>query len=300
MKIVNFGPKGTEQPGVLVDADTIVPLVPVLLDAGYPELSTNAILALLPHLRPEIAARVQDAADSVQVADVRLGPPVPKPPKIIVAGANYWSHAEATSGRDAPKPSDPMIVFKPTNTIIGPHDQLIRPAQSERMDYEVELVVVIGRGGYRIPRERAYQHVAGYMIGNDVTSFDIAFKDVAVNPMFMQLARGKGIRTGAPTGPWLVTADEIADPHQLDMTTWVNGELRQQGRTDDMIVDIPGLIASFTEVLTLEPGDIIYTGTVPGTGAMQKPPAFLFGGDVVRMRIEGLGEMETPIVDEKL
>jgi|SRR5882757_1482174 len=301
MKIVSFGPARAEQPGVLVDDDTIVPLVPLLYDAGYPALSTNAILAQLSDLQPEIASRLADAPVTVAAAEVRLGPPVSKPPKIIVLGGNYRAVLEQTSGRtNAPMPSDPLLILKPSNTVIGPRDPLIRPAQSEQLDYEIEIVVVIGRGGYRIPRERAYEHVAGYMIGNDVTARDILAKDIALNPMFAQITRAKAMRTGAPTGPWLVTTDEIPDPHELELRCWINGELRQDGSSQDMILDIPAIVEDFSSILELEAGDIIFTGTTTGSGAFQNPPAYLFEGDLVRMEITGLGVMETPILDEKL
>lgn len=300
MKLVTFGPPRAEQPGVLIHGDTIVPLTPLLLGAGYLELPVNTILALLPVLQAEIEKQLAAAPVTMPAAGVRLGPPVPKPPKIIVAGGNYRSHVDEAAGRkNAPSPSEPLLIFKPSNTVIGPRDPLVRPAQSEQLDYETEIAVVIGRGGHRIPREHAYDHIAGYMIGNDVTARDLAFKDMALHPMFSQITRAKGMPTGAPTGPWLATRDEIADPHDLELNCWVNGELRQHGTSGEMIVDIPGLVEDFSKVLELEPGDIIFTGTTTGCGAFQDPPSFLFEGDVVRMEITGLGVMETPIVDEQ-
>jgi 2-keto-4-pentenoate hydratase/2-oxohepta-3-ene-1,7-dioic acid hydratase in catechol pathway len=300
VKIITFGPPRAEQPGVLIDNDTIAPLAPLLLEAGYPELPVNVILSLLPVLQPEIEKRLPNARVTTAARGVRLGPPVPKPPKIIVAGGNYQSHVDEAAGREnAPSPSEPLLIFKPPNTVIGPRDPLVRPAQSQQLDYETEIAVVIGRGGYRIPRTEAYDHIAGYMIGNDVTARDLAFKDVTLHPMFSQVTRAKGMPTGAPTGPWLATRDEIPDPHNLELNCWVNGELRQHGTSQEMIVDIPGLIEDFSKVLELEPGDVIFTGTTTGCGAFQDPPSFLFGGDVVRMEITGLGVMETPIADER-
>jgi 2-keto-4-pentenoate hydratase/2-oxohepta-3-ene-1,7-dioic acid hydratase in catechol pathway len=134
------------------------------------------------------------------------------------------------------------------------------------------------------------------MIGNDVTARDMAFKDIGLSPLFSQITRAKAIRTGAPFGPWLATRDEIPDPHNLRLRCWVNGELRQDGCSDEMIVDIPGLIEDFSKVFDLVPGDIILSGTTTGCGAFQNPPSFLRHGDVVRMEITGLGVMETPIV----
>ncbi|MFJ6393873.1 fumarylacetoacetate hydrolase family protein [Streptomyces sp. NPDC091972] len=299
MKIVSFGPPRSEQPGVLLgDEQTILPLPPVLARAGLPTLDTNAILAFLPYLQPIIEEAAKDPRETVALGSVRLGPPVPKPEKIIVAGGNYQSHVDEASGKkNAPSPSEPLLIFKPSNTVIGPNDALVRPRETEQLDYETEIAVVIGRGGHRITRENAYDHVAGYMIGNDVTARDMAFKDIELSPLYSQITRAKGIPTGAPFGPWLVTKDEIPDPHNLQLRCWVNGELRQDGWSSEMIVDIPGLISDFSNVLELSPGDIIYTGTTTGCGAFQNPPTFLFEGDVVRMEITGLGVMETPIAD---
>jgi 2-keto-4-pentenoate hydratase/2-oxohepta-3-ene-1,7-dioic acid hydratase in catechol pathway len=299
MKIVSFGPPRAEQPGVLISDREIVPLAPLLLKAGLTALDTNAILALLPYIQPLIEQHLADPPSVLDAQTTRLGPPVPRPEKIIIAGGNYQSHVDEAFGKKgAPSPTEPLIIFKPSNTVIGPNDTLVRPAQSQQLDYETEIAVVIGRGGHRIPRERAYDHIAGYMIGNDVTARDLAFKDMALHPMYSQITRAKGILTGAPTGPWLATKDEIPDPHDLQLRCWVNGELRQDGHSDEMIVDIPDLIADFSKVLELSPGDIIMTGTTTGCGAFQTPPTFLFGGDVLRLEITGLGTMETPVADE--
>jgi len=299
MKLVSFGAPRAEEPAVLVGDSELVPLRPLLTDAGVAALDTNAILSLLPAIQPIIEEQLTRPHASVDPASVRLGPPVPRPPKVIVAGGNYQSHVDEAAGRkNAPSPSEPLLIFKPPNTVIGPRDALIRPVQTQQLDYETEIVAVVGRGGRWIPRHQAIEHVAGYMIGNDVTARDMAFKDMALHPMFSQITRAKGIPTGAPTGPWLATKDEIPDPHNLELRCWVNGELRQEGNSNEMIVDIPGLIEDFSKVLELEPGDIIFTGTTTGCGAFQNPPKFLFGGDLVVMEITGLGRMETPIEDE--
>jgi len=299
MKIVSFGAERAEQPGVLVDETQIAPLAPLLARAGLPRVDTNTLLAFLPYLQPIIEGMLSTFGPRIPLDAVRLGPPVPRPEKIVVAGGNYRSHVDEAMGKkNAPVPSEPLIIFKPSNTVIGPRDALVRPRQSERLDYETEIVVVIGRGGRNISRGDAYDHVAGYMIGNDVTARDLAFKDMHLHPMYSQITRAKGIPTGAPTGPWIATKDEIPDPHKLLLRCWVNGELRQDGSSSEMIVDIPGLIEDFSKVLEFSPGDIIFTGTTTGCGAFQKPPQYLFGGDLVRMEITGLGVMETPIADE--
>jgi 2-keto-4-pentenoate hydratase/2-oxohepta-3-ene-1,7-dioic acid hydratase in catechol pathway len=298
MKIVSFGAERAEQPGILVNDRQIVPLAPVLARAGFPPLDMNAILAFWPYLQPIIDSAVRKPEWVVDLASTRLGPPVPRPGKIIVAGGNYQSHVDEAMGKNATLPSEPLLIFKPSNTVIGPRDALVRPRQSRQLDYETEIAVVIGRGGRNISRRDAYDHIVGYMIGNDVTARDMAFKDVHVHALYAQITRAKGIPTGAPMGPWLVTKDEIPDPHRLRLQCWVNGELRQDGMSSEMIVDIPGLIEDFSKVLEFSPGDIILTGTTTGCGAFQVPPKYLFGGDIVRMAITGLGIMETPVVDE--
>ncbi|PRX46621.1 2-keto-4-pentenoate hydratase/2-oxohepta-3-ene-1,7-dioic acid hydratase in catechol pathway [Prauserella shujinwangii] len=300
MRIVSYGPERAERPGIAVPGRGIAPLDPLLRSLGYPAIDTNTLLGLLDLLRPVLAEALD--GDGVRWLDertTRLGPPVPSPEKVIVAGGNYQSHVDEAAGRkNAPSPSEPIIVFKPSNTVIGPNDALVRPRQSEQLDYETEIGVVIGRGGRNIPAERAYDHVAGYCIANDVTARDLAFRDVHLSPLFAQMTRAKGIPTGAPLGPWLVTKDEIADPHRLELRCWVNGELRQRGSSAEMIVDIPHLVEDFSKVIELSPGDVIMTGTTTGCGAFQDPPVFLEAGDVVRMEITGLGVMETPVVDE--
>ena len=300
MRLVSFGAVRAEQPGIIREDGSIVPLAPLLRGLGLTALGMNDVLAMLDTLQPLIEEALRHDPEVIPAGSVRLGPPVPFPEKIIVAGGNYQSHVDEAMGKkNAPSPSEPILIFKPSNTVIGPNDALVRPLQSRQLDYETEIGVVIGRGGRYISRENAYDHIAGYMICNDVTARDLAFKDVAVHPMYAQMTRAKGIPTGAPSGPWIATKDEIPDPHNLRLQCWVNGELRQDGNSDEMIVDIPGLIEDFSKVVELSPGDFIMTGTTTGCGAFQNPPSFLFEGDVVRMEITGLGVMETPVLDER-
>ncbi|HEY0470583.1 MAG TPA: fumarylacetoacetate hydrolase family protein [Kribbella sp.] len=300
MKIVSYGAKRAERPGVFVPGRGIAPLDPLLRSLGMTALDTNAVLGLLDYLQPIIEEALERPdVEWMDEVTTRLGAPVPFPDKVLVAGGNYQSHVDEAMGmKNAPSPSEPIIIIKPSNTVIGPHDNLVVPRQTEQFDYETEIGVVIGRGGRYIAVEDAYYHVAGYCVSNDVTARDLAFKDVHISPVFAQMTRAKGIPTGAPLGPWLVTKDEIPDPHKLELRCWINGELRQQGSSDEMIVDIPHLIADFSKILELSPGDVIMTGTTTGCGAFQHPPSYLHGGDMVRMEITGLGVMETPVVDE--
>lgn len=300
MKIVSYGPKSAERPGVYIPGQGIAPLDTLFRSLGMRPVDTNTLLGLLDLLQPLIERALTESQITLVAEEtVRLGSPVPAPEKVIVAGGNYQSHVDEAAGmKNAPIPSEPIIIFKPSNTVIGPYDELVKPQQTDQLDYETEIGVVIGRGGRRIPLDVAYDHVAGYVIANDVTARDLAFKDVHLNPMFAQMTRAKGIPTGAPLGPWLVTKDEIPDPHKLELRCWINGDLRQDGRSDEMIVDVPHLIEDISKVVELSPGDIIMTGTTTGCGAFQNPPVFLKEGDVVRMEITGLGVMETPVVNE--
>lgn len=301
MKIVSYGSVRAERPGIFVPGRGIAPLDPLLRSLGYTTVETNQLFAMLDFLQPVIEEALERAdVEWIPEGSVRLGPAVPAPPQVIVAGGNYQSHVDEAAGmKNAPSPSEPIIIFKPSNTVIGPTDGLVKPQQSEAFDYETEIGVVIGRGGRYIKAEDAYDHVAGYAIANDVTARDLAFKDVHINAMFSQMTRAKGIPTGAPIGPWVVTKDEIPDPHKLTLRCWVNDELRQEGSSEEMIVDIPHLIEDFSKVLELSPGDIIMTGTTTGCGAFQTPPVFLSPGDIVRMEISGLGVMETPVVEDR-
>jgi 2-keto-4-pentenoate hydratase/2-oxohepta-3-ene-1,7-dioic acid hydratase in catechol pathway len=295
MKLVSFGPAGCEQPGVLGD-DAIVPLAPLLADLGIHGAGMNAVLGLLPYLRPQITDLLADpAAPRVAPGAVRLGPPVPAPPTVIVIGGNFHSHVNEMAGMNGGKPpQQPIIVPKPTTNVIGPNDPVVKPAVTSELDYEAEMGVVIGRAGRNIPRARAMEHVAGYMNIQDMTA-----RDLILPPgepwMHIQMGRAKGFDGSSPCGPWLLTADEVEDPQNLRVQMWVNDELRQDGNTDDMVVDIAGLVESVSAVFKLRPGDILITGTPAGVGAKMDPPRFLRPGDSISMEITGLGRTDNPI-----
>jgi 2-keto-4-pentenoate hydratase/2-oxohepta-3-ene-1,7-dioic acid hydratase in catechol pathway len=296
MRLVSFGPIRCEQPGVL-DGDEIVPLAALLADLGVPGADMNAVLGLLPYLRPMIAELLADpAAPRVALADVRLGPPVPRPPTLIVIGGNFYSHVAEMSGMNGGQPPrEPIIVPKPTTNVIGPHDAVVRPAVATELDYEAEMAVVIGRGGTGIGRAEALDHVAGYMNIQDMTARDQILP--AGEPwMHQQMGRAKGFDGSSACGPWLLTADEVADPQDLQVRMWVNGELRQDGNTSDMVVDVAGLIESVSAVFRLRPGDILITGTPAGVGAKMEPPRFLQPGDRISMAVTGLGKTDNPVV----
>lgn len=217
----------------------------------------------------------------------RLAAPIRDPGKIVCIGLNYADHA-AESGLEPP--SEPVVFSKFGNTITGPDEPIKLPAVSSQVDYEAELVVVIGRRGHVISRERAWSHVAGYMNGHDVSA-----RDWQINRPGKQWLLGKTADTFAPIGPWLVTADEIADPHNLSVQLRLNGRTMQQGNTQAFIFGIDVLIAHISQLMTLEPGDIIFTGTPPGVGMGRKPPVWLQAGDVCEVEIEGLGLLRNPV-----
>jgi 2-keto-4-pentenoate hydratase/2-oxohepta-3-ene-1,7-dioic acid hydratase in catechol pathway len=214
-------------------------------------------------------------------------PPVPVPPKIICLGLNYRDHAEEAR---VPLPERPLLFSKPSTTIVGPEDPVVYPRISAQVDYEVELAAVIGKRGKDIPESNAYDHVAGYTVFNDVSARDIQLAD-------KQWFRGKSFDTFAPTGPCIVSRDQVSDPHNLKMSLRVNGETRQRSTTANMIFKIPQLIAYISNVMTLQPGDIIATGTPAGVGFYAKPEKRLLRpGDLMEAEIEGIGLLRNRIV----
>jgi 2-keto-4-pentenoate hydratase/2-oxohepta-3-ene-1,7-dioic acid hydratase in catechol pathway len=215
----------------------------------------------------------------------RLLAPVPRPGKIICVGRNYAEHARE---RGSDIPTQPIFFLKSNNTICGPGDVILIPPNSNQVDFEAELAVVIGKGGKNIPEDRAYDDVAGYMIMNDVSARDMQSAD-------KQWFRGKSCDTFAPTGPWIVTKDEIPDPHSLGISLTLNGQTMQDSNTGNMIFKIPYLISYLSRSLTLEPGDIISTGTPGGVGASRTPPVFLKPGDSVSITIDKIGTLSNPV-----
>ena len=227
------------------------------------------------------------ATSALPLSEVRLLPPVPRPGKIVAIGLNYRDHS-TESGAAAP-PKSPIIFSKFTTSIAGPEDAIVIPLGNPNVDYEAELAVVIGRRGKAIPAAHAFEYVAGYMPLNDVSARMWQFAD-------KQWVRGKSCDTFCPTGPHLTTHDEIPDPHALAIRARVNGVTMQDSHTGKMIFRVPELIEFISASITLEPGDIIATGTPEGVGAFRKPPVFLKSGDVVEVEIEALGVLRNPVV----
>ncbi len=278
MKLVRYGPKGQEKPGILDDAGTIRDLSAVIGDLDGSALTPES-LDRLRGLDLEALPKV--------AGEPRLGPCVTGVGKIVAIGLNYSDHA-AETGAEVPK--EPITFMKATTSITGPYDEVEIPRGSEQTDWEVELGVVIGRTAKYVEEAAAMEHVAGYCILNDVSERDFQMNHCG------QWVKGKSHDTFAPIGPWLVTREEIADPNDLAMWLEVDGKRYQNGSTRTMIFKVPYLVSYLSRFMRLEPGDIIATGTPPGVGLGQKPPVFLRPGQTMRLGITGLGEQRLTTV----
>jgi len=222
---------------------------------------------------------------------VKLLPPVPKPSKILCVGLNYRDHA-IEGGKAIP--TEPVLFAKYPNTLIANGDPIKLPKVAQKVDYEAELVIVIGKRGRHIPNDdSAFQHVGGYTCGHDVSARDWQFRGEE-----KQWSIGKTFDTFAPTGPVLVTPDELGDPHKLQVQLRLNGETMQNSNTKEFIFGVPHLLWFLSQVVTLEPGDLIFTGTPPGVGIARKPPVLLKAGDVAEVEIQGIGTLRNPVVAE--
>jgi 2-keto-4-pentenoate hydratase/2-oxohepta-3-ene-1,7-dioic acid hydratase in catechol pathway len=221
-------------------------------------------------------------------AGATLRAPVPAPQKIVCLGLNYRDHA-AESGMEVPK--EPILFSKYPSALIGHQGEIVLPEVSTEVDYEAELVVVVGKGGRHIPRERAMEHVAGYTIGHDVSA-----RDWQLHKPGKQWMTGKTFDTFAPVGPALVTADEVPDPHNLGIRLRLNGKTMQDSNTSQHIFRVDEIIAYLSKIFTLEPGDLIFTGTPPGVGMARNPPVWLQPGDIVEVEIDGLGILRNSVV----
>jgi 2-keto-4-pentenoate hydratase/2-oxohepta-3-ene-1,7-dioic acid hydratase in catechol pathway len=232
---------------------------------------------------------VEPAGPVYDLAAVKLLAPVPRPPKVICVGLNYRDHAAESRSE---VPSVPTIFSKFPNTVIGPGEPIVLPKASSKPDYEAEFAFVIGQGGRHIPAERALDHVLGYTIINDVTARDF---QTATSQWLM----GKTFDTFCPMGPWIVTKDEIPDPHGLEITLEIGGEVLQKSNTRELVFGVPRLIEYVSTAVTLEPGDVFATGTPGGVGFARRPPRWLRPGEEVCVRIPGIGELRNPTIAER-
>lgn len=258
------------------------------IDSTLP-LCSKALLGL-PDGLARAAVAAQQAAAQGKFCTGKLLAPIPVPGKVLCIGLNYRDHAEE-SGQ--PIPTEPVCFSKFSSAVVGHQAEIRLPKVAQKVDYEAELVVIIGRRGKNIPRSEAMNHVAGYTNGNDVSA-----RDWQLGRPGGQWLLGKTPDTFAPTGPYLVTADEIPNPGQLSIQLRLNGETLQNSSTKELIFGIDELIAHVSQLITLEPGDLIFTGTPPGVGAARKPPIFLKPGDVAEVEIAGLGVLRNPVVAE--
>jgi 2-keto-4-pentenoate hydratase/2-oxohepta-3-ene-1,7-dioic acid hydratase in catechol pathway len=248
---------------------------------------TSDLIEHVHGLLPEHSRELQQQKLLLKTADVHILPPISDPRKIVCLGLNYRDHAEEAR---VPLPERPLLFSKPSTTIVGPEDPVVYPKISTQVDFEVELAAIIGKRGKDIPESDAFDHIAGYTVFNDVSARDIQFAD-------KQWFRGKSFDTFAPTGPCLVSREQVSDPHNLKMELRVNGETRQRGTTANMIFKIPQLVAFISNVMTLQPGDIIATGTPAGVGFYAKPEKKLLKpGDLMEAEIEGIGLLRNRIV----
>lgn len=286
MRLVRFSEQGgAGQTGILT-GDKVVPLATLAPDAPQ---DMNALIAGWDAFAP----RLQGAAlaPGLNLSQLRLLAPVPRPEKIMAIGVNYADHILESASVGVVTPKDQVWFSKMPSAINGPFDDVQHPRVTEKLDYEVELVAVIGKGGRHISRTDAPKHIFGYAVGNDVSVRDWQLRT-------SQWVLGKSFDTHAVIGPAIVTADEVGDPHGLAIRCYVNGALRQNSNTRHLVFNLWDQIAELSQAMTLKPGDIIFTGTPGGVGLAMKPPVFLRPGDVVRCEIDGLGAIENTIVAE--
>ena len=280
MKVCRFTHQGRTALG-LVEDDEVVDL------ADRVPSDLGALLGDADDWRKRLE-RAAPGAGRIALAQVKLEAPIVRPPKFVAIGLNYADHIAETA---AEAPKFPVFFNKQSTCVVGPGDPIRVPRVSSMVDYEGELGVVIGRRGRHVSAKQAPDAVAGFLVVNDVSVRDCQFRAPT-------MTLGKSFDSHGPIGPWLVTPDELADPHRLSIRTWVSGELLQDGNTSEMIYDVWQQIETMSTVWTLEPGDVLATGTPAGVGVARTPPRFLRAGDTVRIEIEGIGALENPVVDE--
>jgi 2-keto-4-pentenoate hydratase/2-oxohepta-3-ene-1,7-dioic acid hydratase in catechol pathway len=279
MKLLRYGPAGSEKPGLLDQDGKIRDLSGVIADLTPETISKETfdkIAALDPASLPEVSG------------DPRIGACVGRPGKFICIGLNYSDHA-AETGMEVPP--EPVIFFKATSAVCGPNDDVEIPRKSKKSDWEVELGVVIGKEAKYVDEENAMDHVAGYCVVNDLSEREFQIERAG------QWVKGKSADTFGPIGPWLVTRDEVADPQKLSLWLKLNGEKVQDGTTETMVYGVRHLISYLSQFMSLQPGDVISTGTPPGVGMGMSPQRFLRAGDVMELGIEGMGSQKQTTVD---
>jgi 2-keto-4-pentenoate hydratase/2-oxohepta-3-ene-1,7-dioic acid hydratase in catechol pathway len=282
MKLARFGEPGSERPGVLLDDGTRVDATAFVRDYDEAFFGGDGVRALAAWMKDKGASAPRVAAGA------RVGAPLARPSKIVCIGLNFRDHA-AESNMDLPK--EPVMFFKSTTAMVGPNDPVMIPRGGTKLDWEVELAIVIGAKASYVDESRALEHVAGYALHNDYSERAFQLERGG------QWVKGKSADTFAPIGPFLATRDEIADPHALGMWLTVNGETRQKSSTANMIFNVPALVSYVSQFMTLLPGDVISTGTPAGVALGMKPaPVYLQPGDAVELGIDGLGRSRQKVV----
>ena len=281
MKLIRFGELGAELPGLVMDDTTRVDVSAFVPEYDEEFFASDGLSRLKEWLS-------RNAASAPRVSpSVRLGSPISRPSKIVCIGLNFRDHARESNMEI---PSEPVIFFKASTSLTGPNDDLIMPKNAQKVDWEIELAVVIGQKCRYIEREEALEYVAGYVLHNDYSERVFQLERGG------QWVKGKSADTFAPLGPFLATRDEIRDTSHLRMWLKINGIFRQHSSTSEMIFDVPTLVSYVSQFMTLLPGDIISTGTPAGVGLGMRPPRYLKAGDVVELGIEQLGESRQKVV----
>jgi len=273
MRLIRFGQIGKEKPGIHIDGKNY-DVSDFVKDYDEEFFGSNGLFNLSKVLA------TQEKNLKIISNDIRLGCPISRPSKIICVGLNYAKHAKETN---AAIPTEPILFLKSTTAIVGPNDEIVIPKNSVKTDWEVELAVIIEKKASYVDKNEAMDYVAGYCLHNDVSEREFQLERGGT------WDKGKGCDSFAPIGPWLVTKEEIKDPHKLRIWLSLNGKMVQDSNTDDLIFDIPYLISYISQFMTLLPGDIISTGTPAGVGLGMTPPYYLQSGDMVELGIEGLG-----------
>ena len=277
LKLLRYGPLGEEKPGLLDAQGQIHDLSAHIDDLGPASLSDAAL---------EEIAQIPLSELPVVEGNPRIGVPVTGTGKIIAIGFNYVNHAAEMA---VELPTEPLVFMKATSALTGPFDSVIQPRNAKKLDYESELVVVIGRRAQYLSEDEVFDYIAGYTVGHDVS--ERAFQRERGG----QFTKGKSADTFAPVGPYLVTRDHIEDVQNLSIWSEVNGEMRQQGNTTDMVFGVKKIVSHLSQFMTLYPGDLIFTGTPAGVGDGMVPPSYLQPGDVVRVGVEGL-DFQRPVI----
>jgi 2-keto-4-pentenoate hydratase/2-oxohepta-3-ene-1,7-dioic acid hydratase in catechol pathway len=300
MKLASYGPFGDERAGIL-DGEYIVDLESAMQRAGISNPTTDMRLFLEREdwrRTLDLLWEQRSTATRVDMKSIRLGAPVPLPRKLLIAGANTKSHiAEAVSVlKVAVAPKEPMILAKATSSICGPYDDVVHPPETTKLDYEVELGVVVGKKCRRITEAQVREHVAGFTVINEMSARDIQLAEHEDNPFFRVHFIGKSFDTFNPMGPVLVTVDEFEWNKPLTLKTTVDGQVRQSGDTNDLYFSVEQLVSYISQSMTLFPGDVIATGSPAGVGNFMNPPGFLKPGQTVTCEIERIGAIKNRIV----